>query len=147
MAERYYRRRLPHLRSGEAIYFVTWRLGKAQPELIPSERDLVASALKQFDGRRYHLTAFVVMNDHVHVLLSMMEPWRLENAIQSWKSFTANRMQRQHGRRGRVWQDEYFDRIVRDDKEFLQKFDYIRGNPWTRWPELAAYGWVWPVDE
>ncbi len=86
------------------------------------------------------------MNDHVHVLLSTMEPYRLEDVIHSWKSFTANRMQRDHGRRGRVWQDEYLDRMVRDEQELVQKSDYIQGNPWTRWPNLEAYRWVWPGD-
>jgi REP-associated tyrosine transposase len=146
VGEQYYRRRLPHWRDGDAIYFVTWRLAKAQPDLDPSERDLVASALAHFEGRRYRLTAFVVMNDHVHALVSTMEPCRLEDVVHSWKSFTANRMQRDHGRRARVWQDEYFDRIVRDQKEFTQKFDYIRSNPWIRWPDLETYDWVWPAD-
>jgi hypothetical protein len=57
----------------EAIYFVTRRLAQAQPELNPSERELVASALEHFEGKCY-LTAFMVMNDHVHELLSTMEP-------------------------------------------------------------------------
>jgi REP-associated tyrosine transposase len=146
VAERYYRRRLPHWRDDCATYFVTWRLAEAQPDLGSSERDLVASALKRFEGQRYQLMTFVVMNDHVHVLLNTMEPCRLEDLVHSWKSFTANRMQRDHGRRGRVWQDEYFDRIVRDEKEFEQKFKYIQGNPWSRWPDLETYRWVWPVD-
>jgi putative transposase len=146
MAERYYRRRLPHWRSSESIYFVTWRLAKTQPELIPLERDLVACALREFDGQRYRLIAFVVMNDHVHALLGVMDDFRLEDVMQSWKSYTANRMQRQFERRGRVWQDEYFDRIVRDEKELEQKFDYIRGNPWARWPQAQAYRWVWPEE-
>lgn len=107
VAEQYYRRRLPHWRAGDAIYFITWRLSKAEPDLAPSERDLVASALAHFEGRRYRLTAFVVMNDHVHALVSTMERYRLEDVVHSWKSFTANRMQRDHGRRARVWQDEY----------------------------------------
>ena len=47
-------------------------------------------------------------------------------------------MQRDHARRGRVWQDEYFDRVVREEKEFAQKFDYIQSNPWTRWPKLET---------
>jgi hypothetical protein len=38
-------------------------------------------------------------------------------------------MQRDHKRFGRVWQDEYFDCIVRDKKEFVQKLKYIVGNP------------------
>ena len=146
MAKEYYRRRLPHWRADEAIYFVTWRLGQAQPELNPSERDLVTSALKHFEGKRYQLMALVVMNDHVHALLTTVEPYRLEDVIHSWKSFTANRMQRDHGRRGQVWQEEYFDRVVRDEKEFAQKFDYIQGNPWARWPQVETYNWVSPMD-
>ena len=55
-------------------------------------------------------------------------------------------MQRDHARRGRVWQDEYFDRMVREEKEFAQKFDYIQSKPWTRWPKLETYDWVWSVD-
>jgi REP element-mobilizing transposase RayT len=112
-------------------------LDKGQPELQPSERDLVASSLKHFDEKHYKLTAFVVMNDHVYVLLSMMLSHHLENVIHSWKSFTANRMQRDHGRRGHIWQEQYFDRIVRDEEEFVQKLEYIQNNPWTRWPELG----------
>lgn len=146
MAKLYYRRRLPHWRADQAVYFVTWRLAKAQPDLNRSERELVTSALKHFEGKRYQLTAFVVMNDHVHVLLSTMEPYLPEDVIHSWKSFTANRMQRDHGRHGRVWQDEYFDRIVRYERELAQKFDYIQSNPWTRWPKLETYNWVWPLD-
>ena len=118
MAELYYHRRLPHWRADEATYFVTWRLAKSQAELAAGERDVVAAALKHWAGKRYQLAAFVVMNDHVHALLSPIAPHRLEEVIHSWKSFTANRMQRDHGRRGAVWQDEYFDRIVRDQKAF-----------------------------
>jgi len=146
MAERYYRRRLPHWRTSDAIYFVTWRLAQGQPELDARERDLVASALKHFDAKRYRLEAFVVMNDHVHVLLSTIEPHRLEDLIHSWKSFTANQMHHLCGRRGQVWQDEYFDRIVRNDEEFEKKFYYIQANPWSRWSNLETYPWVWPGD-
>jgi REP element-mobilizing transposase RayT len=142
----YYRRRLPHWRADEAIYFVTWRIAEGQLDLASEERDLVASALVHFADKRYRLIAFVVMNDHVHALASMIEPNRLEDVVHSWKSFTANRMQRDRGRRERVWQDEYFDRVVRDEKELKQKFDYIRGNPRSRWPELKGYRWIWPVD-
>ncbi len=49
----------------------------------PAERELVTSALKHFEGKRYQLTAFVVMNDHVQVLLSAMESYRLEEVINS----------------------------------------------------------------
>ncbi len=139
----FYRRRLPHYREQYAIYFVTWRLA-AVKELSPPERDLIAAELHHRHEQRYELYAYVVMNDHVHVLLRSLDEEPLEKIIHSWKSFTAHAMQRRHGRRGRIWQDEYFDRIVCDEKELRQKFDYILGNPWARWPGLTEYRWVWP---
>ncbi|WP_194722828.1 hypothetical protein [Noviherbaspirillum malthae] len=67
--------------------------------------------------------------------------------MHSWKSFTANRLQREHGRVGAVWQQESFDRIVRDEAEWLEKIQYIMNNPLKRWPELKTYQWVKPVWE
>jgi REP element-mobilizing transposase RayT len=75
----------PHWRVDRAIYFVTWRFAKGQSDLTPPERELVTSALKHFDGKRYTLAAFVVMNDHIHVLMHLLEPSRLENVVHSWK--------------------------------------------------------------
>jgi len=106
----------------------------------------VLAAVKR-DGQRYELAACVVMDDHVHVLLMPLAAYELKSILHSWESFTAREMQRKHGRFGRVWQDEYFDRIVRDDKEFAQKRDYIIANPWRRWPDLKEYRSVWPLDE
>jgi len=106
---------------------------------------MVVAALKTLDGKRYQLTGYVVMDDHVHVLVTPRAEHTLRSIVHSWKSFTANRMQREYERVGPVWQDEYFDRIVRDEKELLQKVEYIMGNPWKRWPELDSYEWVWPL--
>jgi putative transposase len=141
----FYRRHLPHWRQDLATYFVTWRLARGQPELDSSERDLVATAMRNFQGKRYELAAYVVMDDHVHALLTPSAKYELWSILHSWKSFTAHQLQREHNRSGRVWQDEYFDRIVRDDKEFAQKLDYIIRNPWKRWPEMGKYEWVWPL--
>ncbi len=137
-----YKRRLPHWRLSGAIYFVTWRLHPTQSELKPDERGIVASTLKHFDGERYDLLAYVVMHNHVHALVWPTDSYYLQNIVHSWKSFTAYRLQREFGRSDRLWQDEYFDRIVRDEKEFLEKAQYILNNPWKTWPEIKEYPWV-----
>ena len=147
MTELLYKRHLPHWREKEATYFVTWRLARGQPELESNERDLVAAAIRSFQNQRYELAAYVVMDDHVHVSIRPLSEFELRSILHSWKSFTARQMQRLHKRRGRVWQDEYFDRIVRDDREFAQKVDYIIKNPWKRWPDIREYPWIWPSDE
>ena len=137
-----YRRKLPHWRAEGATYFVTWRIHHGQTELTESERTLVVSALWHFNDSRYRLHAFVVMNDHVHVLTTLKPCLVLESVVRSWKSFTANRMQKDTARLGSVWQDEYMDRIIRNEAEFIEKAQYILNNPRKRWPEITEYPWV-----
>jgi REP element-mobilizing transposase RayT len=137
-----YRHRLPHWRGDGATYFVTWRVAKNMSELKPEERSLVATTLRHFCGLRYRLDAFVIMNDHVHVLVSPFDGQSLESIVHSWKSFSAHELQRQGFRQGSVWQDEYMDRIVRDEAEFTEKARYIANNPWKRWPGLKDYEWL-----
>ncbi|HXQ24590.1 MAG TPA: transposase [Candidatus Acidoferrales bacterium] len=139
-----YKRRLPHWRLLGATYFVTWRLASGQSDLVPEERTAVASALHHFDVQRYDLLAWVVMNDHVHVLVAARPDHRLQDILHSWKSFTAHAFAR-NGRQGAVWQDEYFDRVVRNEAEFVEKTQYMLNNPWKRWPELEEYPWVWAI--
>ena len=136
-----YRRHLPHWRFHSGIYFVTWRLGRDQPPLTVLERDQVAKVLRFLAGRRYDLFAFVVMNDHVHVLVRPYAGFPLEQVMHSWKSYSAHLLR--SGRNTPVWQREYFDRLVRDEAEFDQKVHYILGNPSNRWPGVIDYPWVW----
>ncbi|MGB8992164.1 MAG: transposase [Desulfobaccales bacterium] len=124
-----YRRRMPHWRLAGSVYFVTWRLTFSQPELTPGERAVIMAALKHFDDNRYELYACVVMDNHVHALLKPLDKYQVERIVHSWKSFTAHKFQKESGREVPTWQEEYFDRIVRDEKEFLDKAQYIIGNP------------------
>jgi putative transposase len=137
-----YRRRLPHWRMEGAVYFVTWRLHSSQAPLNHGERTLVKEALLHFDGQRYQIFAYVVMDDHVHVLFIPLADWEVGAITHTWKSFTANQMQRRFHRRGAVWRDESLDRIVRNDEEFQEKGNYILDNPRRRWPEVEDYEWV-----
>jgi len=107
------------------------------------ERDSIASALRRFDKERYELTVFVVMNDHVHAILNCLDSHSLERIIHTWKSFTANYLQRTTQRKGSLWQDEYFDRAIRDEREFNDKLTYILNNPTKRWPEIRDYRWLY----
>lgn len=144
---RIYRRNLPHWRMNGATYFVTWRLRASQPDLTSAERTLVLRSLMHFHGVRYDLLAFVVMNDHVHVVVTPMDGRVLEEILYSWKSYTSHQLKLGSHRASPIWLDESFDRIVRDEDELEQKVNYILGNPWKRWPELQEYEWVGMTTE
>jgi REP element-mobilizing transposase RayT len=137
-----YQRRLPHWRLSGSVYFVTWRLHPDQPVLPPEERELVRSAIFYFDRQRYALFSWVVMQNHVHVIIRPWKNYHLQDIVYSRKSYSANILQGKFGRRNRIWQDEYFDRIIRDEAEFLEKVQYILNNPLKTWPDIEKYEWV-----
>ena len=145
MSARSYRRRLPHWRREGATYFVTWRLHRSQRDLSPEERTIVLDVLRHFDGARYRLHALVVMNDHVHVVVTPLAGRELGKIFHTWKSFSAHRMQRETGRRGPLWQIDSYDRIVRCASDLVEKIRYIRNNPSRRWPGRSQYSWLWFV--
>ncbi|HEX6160341.1 MAG TPA: transposase, partial [Thermoanaerobaculia bacterium] len=103
---------------------------------------IVADAICHFDEERYLLYAWCVMPNHVHVVLSISEGVHLDQVMHSWKSFTSNSANRVLGRRGSFWQDDYFDRSLRDGRELQETVAYVLNNPRAMgdWPFVAAYG-------
>jgi putative transposase len=70
---------------------------------------------------------------------------RLETILHTNKGFTAQLINHQLGRRGSVWQDERYDRIIRDDDEFWEKWNYITENPQRQGlvQEPLNYKWLY----
>jgi len=95
----------------------------------PALSVIVEEALRHFDGERYWLGHYVVMPNHVHVLVRPIAGHTLSEILHSWKSFTAKQINAQLGREGTFWQDESFDRIVRDAQHLEQHSAYIQQNP------------------
>ncbi len=115
---------------------------------------IVDDALRFFDGSRYELGSFVVMPNHVHAIVRPLEPeiQPLEKILQSRKRTTAQQINEGLRTRGQLWQDESFDRIIRDEQHLYRCIQYIGNNPrkarlaqneWTRWirPEWDELGW------
>ena len=95
----------------------------------PRIATLVRDALQHFDGERYHLHAWVLMPNHVHVLLTPTGSFGVGNIVRAWKSFTAKAANQILNRTGQFWQADYFDRAVRDERHFAAAVAYIEGNP------------------
>jgi REP element-mobilizing transposase RayT len=106
--------------------------------------EIVAGALKYFDRDRYELTAWCVMPNHVHVIVAPALHWRLETILQSWKSYTAKRVNAALGRQGQFWQREYFDRLIRDRDDYLQAARYVLENPEKAGMKGWPFAWCDP---
>ena len=111
--------------------------------LTAPERSVVAAALRHFDGTRYRMRAWAVMDDHVHCVVTQNPRCSLHLVLHSWKSFTAHRLVTLFSRPSPVWQDESYDRIVRNDRALQAIIGYVVANPSRRWPDVKGYEWVW----
>ena len=90
---------------------------------------MVQDALLHFDSERYWLSAWVVMPNHVHLLLTPNSLWPLSRITKLFKSYTAHQANRILDLHGQFWMEDYFDRYVRDHKHFTNAITYIENNP------------------
>jgi putative DNA methylase len=95
----------------------------------PAVAAAVQDSLLFFDGPRYRLHAWVVMPNHVHVLFTPCAAFSLSGILHSWKSYTSKQAGKILGRTGPFWEEDYFDRFIRDDEHFVAARTYIENNP------------------
>jgi putative DNA methylase len=95
----------------------------------PALAGIIETALFHGGGRRDELLSWVIMPNHVHVLIAPAADNSLPDIVHTWKSWTAKAINRHRGSSGPVWQREYFDRFMRDDGHLAATIAYIEENP------------------
>lgn len=91
--------------------------------------EMIEENLLRFSGIKYRLFAWVIMPNHVHLLLRPISGFSLSEIVHSCKSYTSNQANKILKRSGRFWCPEPFDRFIRDIDHFEKTFDYIEANP------------------
>jgi len=136
---RTYRRNLPHWEQPGSFYFITFRTNKNF--VLPEEtRNIVIDSIKYHNGKKYTLYACVIMPDHTHLIVQPLEKdkdsyYSIAEIMHSIKSYSAKEIIKLLSRADGmpvppiIWLDENFDRIIRDEKEYLEKMNYIVNNP------------------
>ena len=107
----------------------------------PRIGELMADALRFWEGKRYRQLAWCVMPNHVHVVCRLLPGQELSKVLLGWKSFTARKANEILGRGGAFWQREYYDRLIRDGDELERAVRYVVGNPARA--GLKGWRWVW----
>lgn len=95
----------------------------------PALAAIVQESILHFDQERYRMLAWVIMPNHVHMMLEQFPEFPLAKLMFSLKSYTAKQINQKLNRSGTVWQREYFDRIVRDADHYRAAVEYIHLNP------------------
>ena len=93
------------------------------------------------------------MPDHVHLVLTPFTdadgPVSLPEILQRIKSASAHLINKALDRRGKVWQDESFDRALRRDEEISAYVEYLLGNPARAGLVMNPlhYRWMWRAEQ
>ena len=92
-------------------------------------RNVLSEAIFYKDDIDYFIYAFVIMPNHVHMLIQPFPGLELKDILYSIKKFSAYRINRLLNRYGKLWHNEAYDHIVRDYDEFKHCYNYIINNP------------------
>ena len=110
----------------------------------PEAASLMAKAINFFAGQRYDLKAWVIMPNHVHVVVWPYPEHTLSKILHSWKSYTSKLANKLLKRKGETfWQAESFDHIVRDDNERARLVAYVESNPVKAGLCIRPEDWNW----
>jgi len=128
------RKKLPHWDATHGTQFISFHT--AGVILDRRTAGVVAETLLHDDGTKYTLLAWCVMSDHVHVVLRTTNT--IASIVKAWKSVSARKI-----RAGKVWQADYWDRLIRDSDELEKTITYVLQNPATDeledWPYVKCY--------
>ena len=127
----------------------------------PQVAAMVRGNLYHYHGRDYHLVAYCIMPNHVHVLLQPTADLEVADdasgpaderpdvasplaaIMHGLKSYTAHEANRLLERSGQFWQHESYDHWVRDGDELARLVDYVAWNPVKAGLAREPHDWCW----
>jgi len=137
-----------HRTAPGSSYFITtkcWQ-GRSVFQVPQIAEILVQTMARCRDRGDYLLHEFVVMPNHIHLLLTPSSTTSLEKAVQLIKGGSSHEIHRQCERTMEIWQEGFHEWTIRDTNDWQTKADYIRMNPVRaklvekaeRWPYSSA---------
>jgi putative transposase len=125
------------------LHFITFSCYRRQPKLLTvgTRATFERSLEKTRRAYRFCVLGYVVMPEHVHLLLSEPETARLATALQALKQSVSRTLALWHHEP--FWQARYYDFNVRSHQKHIEKLRYIHRNPVRRGLVAKPEDWVW----
>ena len=96
----------------------------------PENAQIVVDAIRHAShAQRAYVLAYAVMPDHLHLLIVPRGDTTISSMMQQIKRFSAKEINARRAERGSIWQQSFFDRIIRDDAHLSATIAYIEHNP------------------
>ena len=117
--------------SNERVFFATTKTSEARRILQPERNAmlLIEVLRSNMAAGKFQLHDFVIMPDHLHLLVALPCPMTIEKAMQLIKGGFSYRLQKECGFQGEVWQRGFSEVRINDRQSWLQHREYIRQNP------------------
>jgi putative transposase len=135
--------RLRRIEDRDRIFLVTTNLARGVAPLTATERDCLVEIMSRQRLRGdLLLFAYVIMPTHAHALIAPQNK-SLIQVMRNWKSVGGYEITQQRKTRGPLWQERYFDSIIRRIRDFWKKVEYIHQNPVEAGLVLEQGDWKW----
>ena len=133
---------LVRFQQSRCLHFITFSCHRRQPFLDTTYAKNVFERSLEQTRRSYRLfvIGYVVMPEHIHLLVSEPERATLARAIQSLKQSVSQKLNSHHGH---FWQARYYDFNVFTPKKRVEKLDYIHRNAVHRGLIKRREDWPW----
>ena len=150
MPQAFYRRQLPHLQVDDRPHFVTFCTDHRWI-LPPAALTIALECCLHDNGKSYDLKVAVVMPDHAHLIFTplidyqAMEVCSLARIMNAIKGAAAHKINKAMNRKGRVWQPESLDHVLRTSENLDAKTQYVLENPVRAGlvRDWRSYPWLW----
>jgi len=129
------------------IYFVTKRVASVSGVAltqIPVAGSIIQTLFWLIENQRIWLLGFVIMPDHLHLVLAPRQPHSLRGVMQLLCSYTARRINTYLHRQGALWAEEYYEHLLASREKVQPCLDYLYLNPVRQ--NLAAQVTDWPFS-
>ncbi len=115
-------------------YFITTDVHDRRVRIpFPDGAELCIDSLRWLrDNGRVWLAGYVIMDDHSHFMIVLRGEHALKSVLDSFKTYTATRINRVLKRKGTFWQEGYWDHAIRDEPDFWEHLEYMHNNPVRR---------------
>lgn len=95
----------------------------------PDYRRIVEDSLSYFNGERYDLHSYVIMPNHVHILMVMKGEHKIEYTLKSLKKYTGRSINAKAGVCSKYWDGQNYCRLIRNQNHYDTVLSYINNNP------------------
>jgi len=124
--------RLSKVFIGDPTYFVTTCTKKRRKILdTPAVHQILREGWEDaLERHGWVIGSYVVMPDHIHFFCKPThEACTLSELMQHWKEWTSKRIKREMELKDGVWQEEFFDHLLRSHESYSEKWNYVEQNP------------------